>query len=42
VDDDPERVDDRGYVQKIYDEVESAIQAGMDRLAKKRRFPIFG
>jgi 1-acyl-sn-glycerol-3-phosphate acyltransferase len=42
LDDDPDRVDDKAYVRKIYDEVESAIQGGMDRLAKKRRFPIFG
>ena len=25
----------------IYREVESAIQGGMDRLAKQRRFPVF-
>jgi 1-acyl-sn-glycerol-3-phosphate acyltransferase len=41
VDDDPDRVNDREYVESIYHEVESAIQAGMDRLAKQRRFPIF-
>ena len=42
VDHDPERVNDRVYVNSIYREVESAIQDGMDRLAKQRRFPIFG
>jgi 1-acyl-sn-glycerol-3-phosphate acyltransferase len=42
VDHDPERVDDREYVTSIYREVESAIQNGMDRLAKQRRFPVFG
>ncbi len=42
VDDDPERVNDEAYVQSIYDEVHGAIQAGMNRLAKKRRFPVFG
>ena len=42
VDKDPERVNDRKYVNSIYLEVESAIQAGMDRLAMQRRFPIFG
>jgi 1-acyl-sn-glycerol-3-phosphate acyltransferase len=42
VDKDPERVNDREYVNSIYLEVESAIQNGMDRLAKQRRFPIFG
>jgi 1-acyl-sn-glycerol-3-phosphate acyltransferase len=41
VDHDPERVNDRDYVDSIYREVESAIQAGMDRLASRRRFPIF-
>ena len=41
VDHDPERVNDRDYVTSIYHEVESAIQDGMDRLAKQRRFPIF-
>ena len=42
VDKDPERVKDRKYVRSIYLEVESAIQHGMDRLAKQRRVPIFG
>ena len=41
VDHDPERVDDREYVTSIYTEVQSAIQSGMDRLAKQRRFPVF-
>jgi 1-acyl-sn-glycerol-3-phosphate acyltransferase len=42
VDDDPERVDDDAYVQNIYDRVEAAIQAGMDRLAAKRTLPVLG
>lgn len=42
VDDDPERVNDREYVDSIYLEVESALQDGMDQLARQRRFPIFG
>jgi 1-acyl-sn-glycerol-3-phosphate acyltransferase len=42
VDSDPDRVDDTEYVDAIYDEVESAIQAGMDRLAKRRSFPVLG
>ena len=42
VDHDPERVNDRDYVESIYREVESAIQGGMDQLATQRRFPIFG
>jgi 1-acyl-sn-glycerol-3-phosphate acyltransferase len=41
VDKDPERVNDREYVDSIYLEVKSAIQDAMDRLAKQRRFPIF-
>jgi len=42
VDHDPERVNDREYVESIYREVESAIQHAMNRLAAQRRFPIFG
>jgi 1-acyl-sn-glycerol-3-phosphate acyltransferase len=42
VDTDPARVDDRQYVDRIYREVETAIQAGMNRLAKRRRLPVFG
>jgi 1-acyl-sn-glycerol-3-phosphate acyltransferase len=42
VDKDPERVNDREYVNSIYVEVTSAIQGAMNRLAKQRRFPIFG
>src|ERR1700757_1376053 len=42
VDTDPARADDTAYVDKIYDEVEAAIQDGMDRLAKRRSFPVLG
>ncbi len=42
VDDDPDRADDEAYVQKIYDRVESEIQAGMHRLAAKRKLPVLG
>ena len=42
VDDDPERADNEAYVQKIYDQVEAEIQAGMDRLAAKRTLPVLG
>jgi 1-acyl-sn-glycerol-3-phosphate acyltransferase len=42
VDTDPARADDTEYVDAIYDEVEAAIQAGMDRLAKRRSFPVLG
>ncbi len=36
------REDDEDYVQGVYDQVEARIQEGMDRLAAKRRFPVFG
>jgi hypothetical protein len=42
VDTDPARADDAVYGDKIYHQVESAIQDGMDRLAKRRRFPVLG
>lgn len=42
VDNDPERIDDLDYVDGIYRLVQGSIQAGMDRLAKRRKFPIFG
>jgi 1-acyl-sn-glycerol-3-phosphate acyltransferase len=42
VDHDPERAQDAAYVQKIYDQVEAAIQDGMDRLAAKRTLPVLG
>jgi len=42
LDTDPTRSEDDEYVSSIYRKVEAAIQAGMDRLAKRRSFPIFG
>ena len=42
LDTDPDRENDNEYVGEVYKEIESAIQAGMDRLAKKRKFPILG
>ncbi len=42
IDPDPERADDQNYVQEKYYEVRDSIQVGMDRLARRRRFPIFG
>nr|WP_231995941.1 lysophospholipid acyltransferase family protein [Mycobacterium sp. 852002-51163_SCH5372311] len=42
VDTDPARADDTEYVNSVYDQVEGAIQDGMDRLAKRRSFPILG
>jgi 1-acyl-sn-glycerol-3-phosphate acyltransferase len=41
-DDDPERANDQDYVEAKYEEVRDAIQRGMDTLARRRRFPIFG
>src|SRR5947209_5631438 len=39
---DPELADDEAYVRGGYERVETAIQAGMDRLARRRRFPLLG
>jgi 1-acyl-sn-glycerol-3-phosphate acyltransferase len=39
---DPELADDQEYVRKGYEQVESAIQSGIDRLARRRRFPLLG
>ncbi|MGY0498237.1 lysophospholipid acyltransferase family protein [Nocardia sp. FBN12] len=39
---DPARVDDTVYVDKIYQQVETSIQDGMNRLSSRRRFPLFG
>lgn len=42
LDPDPAKAEDQGYVDSIYREVEAALQAGMDRLARRRSFPVFG
>jgi 1-acyl-sn-glycerol-3-phosphate acyltransferase len=42
VDSDPARLDDQPYVEQVYADIEETIQSGMDKLARKRRFPIFG
>ena len=42
LDHDPERAEDDAYVDKKYDEVQASIQRGMDTLARRRRFPLFG
>lgn len=42
VDTDPDRAQDNDYVDAIYARVETAIQNGMDRLAKRRSFPVLG
>jgi hypothetical protein len=31
-----------GYVERKYDEVQQSIQDGMDTLARRRAFPVFG
>jgi 1-acyl-sn-glycerol-3-phosphate acyltransferase len=42
LDADPDRADEEAYVAGVYREVEAAIQAGMDRLAARRSFPVLG
>jgi len=42
IDTDPERANDNAYVNKIYKEVESSIQEGVNRLAGRRKGPFFG
>jgi 1-acyl-sn-glycerol-3-phosphate acyltransferase len=42
LDHDAERADDDGYVEEKYWEVQNSIQRGMDALARKRAFPLFG
>ena len=42
LDTDRDKENDNEYVGEIYEEIESAIQVGMDRLAKKRKFPLMG
>ncbi len=39
---DPDREDDPLYVDHIYMKVEKSIQEGVNRLAARRKFPIFG
>ncbi len=42
VDTDPARADDDAYVEEKYEEVRASIQRGLDALARRRRFPLFG
>jgi 1-acyl-sn-glycerol-3-phosphate acyltransferase len=42
LDADPERAGDAAYVDEKYEEVRDRIQTGMDALARRRRFPVFG
>src|SRR3954452_7016144 len=39
---DPERASDDDYVNRKYREVRRSIQSGMDALARRRDFPLFG
>ena len=42
IDTDPARANDAEYVQRKYDEVQDSIQHGIDALARRRAFPLFG
>ena len=42
VEHDPERANDEDYVDAKYEEVRESIQNGMDALARRRAFPVFG
>jgi 1-acyl-sn-glycerol-3-phosphate acyltransferase len=42
LDRDPERAEDEKYVDAMYDEVRASIQRGIDKLARRRRLPLFG
>jgi 1-acyl-sn-glycerol-3-phosphate acyltransferase len=39
---DPAKAKDDDYVDRKYEEVRQSIQHGMDALARRRRFPVFG
>jgi 1-acyl-sn-glycerol-3-phosphate acyltransferase len=42
LDPDPARADDDDYVEMMYGRVQGAIQDGIDALARRRRWPLFG
>jgi 1-acyl-sn-glycerol-3-phosphate acyltransferase len=42
VDPDPKRLEDDDYIDEVYQQVQSSIQDGMDMLARRRAFPLFG
>ncbi len=42
LDADPDRAQDREYVERVYNEVRASIQTGIDTLARRRRLPLFG
>jgi hypothetical protein len=39
---DPKRAEDSDYVDSKYEPVQDSIQHGMDALARRRRWPLFG
>jgi hypothetical protein len=39
---DPAKAKDEKYVDRKYDEVQQSLQDGMDALARRRTFPVFG
>jgi 1-acyl-sn-glycerol-3-phosphate acyltransferase len=42
LDHDPERAGDDDYIEAKYEQVRTAIQRGMDALARRRALPLFG
>lgn len=42
IDSDPDLADDEDYVKAKYEEVRQSIQGGMEALARRRAFPLFG
>ena len=42
VEPDPELAENEKYVEEKYQEVRASIQHGMDALARRRAFPVFG
>ncbi|HEX8105545.1 MAG TPA: lysophospholipid acyltransferase family protein [Solirubrobacteraceae bacterium] len=40
--DDPDKADDEAFVEAKYEEIQGSIQRGMDTLARRRAFPVFG
>ena len=39
---DTDKENDQAYIDGLYKKVEQSIQAGVNRLAEKRKFPVFG
>ena len=42
LDGDPERAQDDRYVERMHDQAQTSIQHGMDALARRRKFSLFG